>query len=110
VKKRQEIGRGLRLAANSVKVGKFMIKISNIIDYIQNKLNAKLTRKTILEIVKMFRQNGRYFEKPADVLDLAINKINSIMNKNLWQMTLNAKKQRSANIKILILLKTREPQ
>ncbi|MDR0820185.1 MAG: DEAD/DEAH box helicase family protein [Endomicrobium sp.] len=56
-------------------------EIPNIIDYIQNKLNAKLTRKTIVEIVKCSGRTADILKNPQMFLDLAVNKINNIMNE-----------------------------
>ncbi|GHT07536.1 hypothetical protein AGMMS49532_00460 [Endomicrobiia bacterium] len=56
-------------------------EIPNIIDYIQNKLNAKLTRKTIVEIVTCSGRTADILKNPQMFLDLAVNKINSVINK-----------------------------
>nr|BAV59393.1 type III modification methylase [Candidatus Endomicrobium trichonymphae] len=56
-------------------------EIPNIIDYIQNKLNAKLTRRTIAKIVKHSGRTADILKNPQMFLDLAVNKINSVINK-----------------------------
>ncbi|MDR3092452.1 MAG: DEAD/DEAH box helicase family protein [Endomicrobium sp.] len=56
-------------------------EVPNIIDYIQNKLNAKLTRKTICEIVKRSGRMADILKNPQMFLDLAVNKINNVINE-----------------------------
>jgi type III restriction enzyme len=50
-------------------------------DYIQNKLNAKLTKKTIVEIVKRSGRMADILKNPQMFLSLAVNKINSVINE-----------------------------
>jgi len=52
-----------------------------LLDYIQNKLNAKLTKKTLIKIVKCSGRTADILKNPQMFLDLAVNKINSVINE-----------------------------
>ncbi|MDR0799956.1 MAG: DEAD/DEAH box helicase family protein [Endomicrobium sp.] len=74
------ISAGVMKSINSKSISD-SFEIPNIIDYIQNKLNAKLTRKTICEIVKRSGRTADILKNPQMFLDLAVNKINNAMNE-----------------------------
>lgn len=56
-------------------------EVPNIIDYIQSRLSSKLTRKTIISIIKQSDSFKYILKNPQMFLDLAISKINNVVNE-----------------------------
>ncbi|ACC97788.1 Restriction endonuclease [Elusimicrobium minutum Pei191] len=96
-------------------------EIPNIIDYIQSRLSSKLTRKTILEIIKASGRMEDVLKNPQMFLDLAIGKINNVMNELMvdgikyekiagqeWQMLLFKEQEIESYIENLYPIKNQD--
>jgi len=76
-----EVSTQLRRVENKIVERMHTFGIPNAVDYIQARLNAKLTRKTILQMLKTSNALTKVPKNPQMFLDAAVSAINDAANK-----------------------------